>query len=64
MGPCEAAPRSSCFKLAVGVSGIWGPPWRPSWVLASSLAPPVLDFLTQPSASQDLLSSSPRKPEH
>lgn len=48
----------------MGVSGVWGLLWKPSQVLASSLDPLALDVLTQPSASQNLLSTFSRKPEH
>lgn len=48
----------------MGVSRVWGLLWKPSQVLASSLDPLAIDFLTQPSASQNLLSTSSRKPQH
>ncbi|TKC51441.1 hypothetical protein EI555_019979, partial [Monodon monoceros] len=46
-----------------GVSRAWSPPWRLGRVLPSSQPPAALALLTQPSASQDLLSTSSKKPE-
>lgn len=56
MGHCRAAPRSSCFRLAVGVSR---PPAHPG-----GPPPTALPLLIPRLASQDLLFTSSRKPEH
>ena len=40
------------FLLQACRGSEWGPPWRLSWVLTSSLAHPALNFLTWPTSSQ------------
>lgn len=55
-GTARPPPRSSCFRLAVGVEQALGPP-------PGGLPPAALPLLILRSASQDLLFTS-RKPEH
>ena len=56
-------PKIFLLQVCRGVSRAWGPPWRLGQVLPSSPPPAALALLTQPSASQDLLSTSSKKPE-
>ncbi|KAB0403259.1 hypothetical protein E2I00_015729 [Balaenoptera physalus] len=56
-------PKIFLLQVCCGVSRAWGPPWRLGQVPPSSPPPAALALLTQPLASQDLLSTSSKKPD-